>query len=126
MLHAYLARVFTHSSYWTADGQLKEFLQKAGFPQGDPLAPFWSCLVLWKLLHDLDPELRARAAQRLALGDSGDDGKGGLSRFFAYMDDNQHAPDLRDVHFIFDFFEAQGPALGLTLNRTKCKLLAFH
>jgi hypothetical protein len=86
--------------YQRDDGVWESLLQLDGFAQGDPLAPFYSCLALQRLLRALDGELRARALMR---------GQTYASFPVAYMDDTTLVAHLQDVAFIFDYIARYAP-----------------
>jgi hypothetical protein len=115
----------TRCYYRRPDGTLASFLQEEGFPQGDPLSPFWSCLVLALLFNPLNEALATRANDRLQRSIFGDDGRGTRSANMAYFDDSLLFPAYEDLSFILAFILQKGPALGIFLSIPKTKLLTL-
>ena len=109
--------------YRGADNAMHSFAIKEGFSQGCPFSPFFSALVLHRLLVKLDAQLLQRAETRLRHGFPGDDNKGGRTILKSYLDDGGVPAFLPDVKFIFDFIARYGPPKGLTLAADKCSIL---
>ncbi|MGH7974390.1 MAG: reverse transcriptase domain-containing protein [bacterium] len=109
--------------YQLPEGTWKYFLQIEGFPQGCPLSPFFSALVLHCILVELDQELRQRASDRKISGDLGDDGLGSVTDIFAFLDDTSSVIHYDDLLFMFRRFVELGAPLGCHLAQGKCTIL---
>jgi hypothetical protein len=109
--------------YKTPDGAQDRFLQHEGFPQGDPLATILSCLVLHRLLEQLNARLLQRAKTRLNSKQAGDDGLGSQSATSSFIDDTFAYLTYEDLAPFLQDFKELGPPLGIRLNRTKTKIL---
>ena len=112
-----------HCYFRTPDGTQDSFLQHEGFPQGDPLASILSCLVLHRLLEQLNIRARHRATQRLAAKDPGDDGIGSHAATSSFIDDTFTFLPYDDLLPFLKDFKELGPPLGIRLNRTKTLIL---
>ena len=62
------------------DGSWCRLLVEEGTSQGCQLSPLFASFVVARLLEPIDGLLRERAAARLANGDTGDDGQGGIQQ----------------------------------------------
>ncbi|MGH7955178.1 MAG: reverse transcriptase domain-containing protein, partial [Gloeomargaritales cyanobacterium] len=109
--------------YQLPEGTWDHFLQIEGFPQGCPLSPFFSALVLHCILEELDRELRQRASERLTSKDLGDDGLGGVTDIFAFLDDTSSVVPYDDLLYMFQRFVELGTSLGCHLAPGKCTIL---
>jgi hypothetical protein len=112
-----------HCYFRTPQGDQDFFLQNEGFPQGDPLASILSCLVLHRLLEQLNARAHTRAQLRLATKNPGDDGLGSQAATSSFIDDTFAYLTYEDLlPFILDFKELGAP-LGIRLNRSKTQIL---
>jgi hypothetical protein len=107
----------------TPEGALSSFLQAEGFPQGDPLASILACLVLHRLLEQLNTRALHRARLRLPAKIPGDDGKGSQAATSSFMDDTFAFLPYEDLALFIQEFKELGPPLGIRLNRSKTKIL---
>jgi hypothetical protein len=94
-----------------------------GANQGCPLSSTFAALVLHTVIAPIATALHQRAAARLASGDQGDDGLGGISDPMAYVDDKNICIYLPDVAFFFTEFCRRAPSKGLFLNSFKTRIL---
>lgn len=94
-----------------------------GFSQGCPASPVFAAIVLHDILSQIQPELNARAAQRKAYGDCGDDGLGSLGIIMAYVDDVNSILHHSDIKYFLDRFRELGGPLGAILNTEKTRIL---
>ena len=94
-----------------------------GFSQGCPASPVFAALVLNTIIRKIYPELEARARQRLANGDKGDDGLGGLAILMAYVDDVNSVIYHDDIEFFLRRFTELATPLGAVLNTDKTRIL---
>jgi hypothetical protein len=109
-----------HCYFHCPDGSIDCFLQEEGFPQGHPLAPALSCLVLLHLLFKpLNDSLTTRASSRVHHQDFGDDGRGSCMAVMAYLDDATLFPPYIDLPVILQFFYNKPPPLGIFLSLGK-------
>ena len=60
---------------------------EGGTSQGCPLSPLFTSFVVARLHKPIDRLLHEHAANRLAYGDTGDDGQGGISHLLSFVDD---------------------------------------
>ena len=72
---------------------------KEGVSQGCPLSPLFASFVVARLLEPIDSLLRKRAAARLASGDPGDEGFGGISHLLGYVEEISSCVYLSDLPF---------------------------
>ena len=107
----------------TPEGIWDYILQHEGFPQGDPLSPIFASLCLWSLQVDLQRKLDESALLRLQNGDPSDDGKGGTSSSFGYIDDSTILPVFDDIPTIFQHYIIEGPSHGCFLSKSKCQIV---
>ncbi|KAL7523591.1 hypothetical protein ACHAXR_000244, partial [Thalassiosira sp. AJA248-18] len=70
-----------------ADGSWRSLDMEEGSNQGCPLSSLFAALVVDWILKPIDLALRERAAARLLNNQPGDDGFGGISHIFGYVDD---------------------------------------
>jgi hypothetical protein len=84
-----------------SDGTYYFLLQTDGFDQGDPLAPFFSCLALKPLLRSLQHKLQQRSLNSQL-----------PSYFTGYIDDTTCISKLTNVYYIYNFIQQNGPPLG--------------
>ena len=94
------------------DGSWGFFLQKEGFAQGCPLAPLLSCLVLLRLVTNLQKELDACVH---------DPNMASFS--FSCIDDTAAPACLLDTGFTFRHLAMHGPEHGLHLSHEKNHML---
>ena len=104
------------------DGSWRRLSMKEGASQGCPLSPLFASFVVARLLAPLDSLLRARAAARLASGDEGDDGFGGIS-LLSYVDNISSCVYLPDLKFLCQELQSRGTRLGCFVNRFKTRIL---
>ena len=105
------------------DGSWRNLQMKEGVSQGCPLSPLFASFVVARLLAPIDQLLRARAAARLASGDPGDDGHGGISHLLSYVDDISTCVYLEDMQFLCETLKSQGASLGCFVNTSKTRIL---
>ena len=74
--------------------------------QGCPLSPLFASFVVARLLTPIDKLLRERAALRLASGDPGNDGYGGISHLLWYLDDISTCVYLPDLNFLCEILNS--------------------
>ncbi len=91
--------------------------------QGCPLSPLFASFVVTRLLAPIDALLRERAATRLASGDHGDDGYGGISHLLSYVDDISTCVYLPDLEFLCKTLRSNGASLGCFVNTSKTRIL---
>ena len=107
--------------YQKPDGSWGSFIQKEGYAQGCPLAPLLACLVLLRLLTDLQTELDQRA---INIPSPPSDLYPTLPSYtLAYMDDTEALIRLLDIAFVFQYIAEHGPDYGLHLSREKNHIL---
>jgi len=82
------------------DGTWRTLLMKEGVSQGCPLSCLFAFFVVARLLQPIDSLLRERAAARLASGDPGDDGFGGISHLLGFVNDISSCVFLPDLPFL--------------------------
>jgi hypothetical protein len=99
------------------DGSWRHLQMKEGVSQGCPLSPLFASFVVALLLAPIDKLLRKRAASRLASGDTGDDGHGGISHLLSYVDDISTCVYLDDLQFLCETLKSSGASLGCFVNR---------
>ena len=105
------------------DGSWRQFLMREGVSQGCPLSPLFASFVVANLIKPIDSLLRDRAAARLASGDPGDDGFGGISHLLGYVDDISSCVYLPDLPFLCDTLKTNGDKLGCFINPSKTRIL---
>eukprot|EP00956_Cyclotella_meneghiniana_P015018 scaffold22773_cov35-Cyclotella_meneghiniana.AAC.1 len=105
------------------DGTWATIAMEEGTNQGCPLSSTLAALVLHSILAPITQLLHQRAAERLAAGDPGDDGLGGVSNPLAYVDDKNSCVYLPDVLFFLEEFQRRAPFLGLYINTIKTRIL---
>ena len=96
---------------------------KEGVSQGCPLSPLFASFVVAQLLEPIDSLLRERAAARLASGDPGDDGFGGISHLLGYVDNISSCVYLSDLPFLCNTLNNIGASLGCFVNPSKTQIL---
>jgi hypothetical protein len=94
-----------------------------GFSQGCPASPVFAALVLHDILSKIQPELQARAEQRKANGDPGDDKFGSIGFSIGYVDDVNAMLHHLDVDFFLKRFVELGKPLGAILNTDKTRIM---
>ena len=105
------------------DGSWRHLQMKEGVSQGCPLSPLFASFVVARLLAPIDKLLRERAASRLASGDTGDDGHGGISHLLSYVDDISTCVYLDDLQFLCETLKSSGASLGCFVNTSKTRIL---
>ncbi len=96
---------------------------KEGVSQGCPLSPIFATLVLHQVLEPLAESLHQQAQLRLGNRHPGDDGFGGASHIFAYVDDISSTVPLEDISFFCTKLEKLGAPRGCFLNPSKTRIL---
>ena len=105
------------------DGSWRQLQMREGVSQGCPLSPLFASFVVARLLAPIDKLLKERAATRLASGDLGDDGHGGISHLLSYVDDISSCVYLPDLEFLCTTLKSQGALLGCFVNTSKTRIL---
>jgi hypothetical protein len=105
------------------DGTWRTLLMKEGVSQGCPLSPLFASFVVARLIEPIDSLLRKRAEARLASGDPGDDGFGGISHLLGYVDDISSCVYLPDLPFLCNTLKNIGASLGCFVNPSKTRIL---
>ena len=113
-----------NSWYFDENKQARYLLQEEGFPQGCPLSPLFSCIVLLALTTRLNKEQAQRALERKRNGDPHDDGKGGIAHTASIMDDTSICLPHCDLPWFLTRFKELGEPLGIILNHEKTKILS--
>ncbi|MGH7974153.1 MAG: hypothetical protein ACREBR_01410, partial [bacterium] len=80
-------------------------------------------MVLHCILAELDAELRSRAETRRNNGDDGDDGSGGITDLFAFLDDTSSVVTYDVLLCLFQRFVELGAPSGCLLAQGKYKIL---
>ena len=109
--------------YFDENKKAKHLIQEEGFPQGCPLSPLFSCLVLLALTTQLNKEQAKRAQQRKMSNNAYDDGMGGISHTASIMDDTSVCLPHCDLLWFLRRFEELGKPLGIILNKRKTTIL---
>ena len=94
-----------------------------GVNQGCPLSSTFAALVMNRVLQPLDTILRQRAHDRLTNGDKGDDGFGGITHLFAWVDDISATVPLVDIPTFLSTLDELGKQRGCFINPTKSRIL---
>ncbi len=94
-----------------------------GTSQGCPLSPFFASFVVARLLKPIDKPLRERAGARLATGDKGDDGQGGISHLLSFVDDILSCVFLPDFDLLCEQVRSRGASIGCFVNPHKTRVL---
>jgi hypothetical protein len=118
--YATLANTVHHK--WD-DGTWCTLLMKEGVSQGCPLSPLFASFVVARLLEPIDSLLRKQAAARLASGDPGDDGFGGISHLLGYVDNISSCVYLSDLTFLCNTLNNIGASLGCFVNPSITRIL---
>jgi hypothetical protein len=84
---------------------------KEGVSQGCPLLPLFASFDVTRLLQPIDSLLRKRAVVRLASGDPGDNGFGGISHLLGYVDDISSCVFLPDLPFLCNTLKTIGTSI---------------
>lgn len=81
----------------------RRLLMEEGTSQGCPLSPLFASFVVARLLKPIDGLLRERAANRLANGDTDDDGdgQGGISYLLSFVNVISSCIYLPDLHLLY-------------------------
>jgi hypothetical protein len=79
--------------------------------------------VVAHLLEPIDGLLCEHAATRLANGDTGDDGQGGISHLLSFVDDISSCVYLPDFHFLCEQVRTHGTSIGCFVNSHKTRVL---
>jgi hypothetical protein len=94
-----------------------------GVNQGCPLSSTFAALVMNRVLQPLDKLLRQRAHDRVKTGNLGDDGHGGITHLFAWVDDLSATVPHEDVRFFLDNLHKLGKPRGCHINPHKSRIL---
>jgi hypothetical protein len=92
---------------------------KEGASEGCPLSPLFASFVVARLLQPIDSLPKERAAARLASGDPGDDGFGGISHLLGFVDDISSCVFLPDLPFLCTTLKTLGASLGCYVTHQK-------
>ncbi len=84
-----------------------------------PTLPALRIFVVARLLEPIDKLLRQRASDRLASGDPGNDGFGGISHLLGYVDDISSCVYLHNLPFLCNTLKSLGASLGCFVNSSK-------
>ena len=112
-----------NSWYFNENKEPNHLKQDEGFPQGCPLSPLFSCLVLLALTNQINKEQAQRAATRKRSGDTGNDGRGGKAHTASIMDDTSVCLPHCDLPWFLHRFKELGEPLGIIMNHSKTKIL---
>ena len=107
---------------WKTD-EWKSISMKEGVNQGCPLSSTFASLVLNRILTPINNLLHQRAAERLRNGDPGDDGYGGITHLFAWVDDISCTVPHVDLKFLLDNIKTLGATRGCFINPEKSRIL---
>jgi hypothetical protein len=105
------------------DGSWRTLLMKEGVSQGCPLSPLFASFVVTRLLEPINKLLRQRASDRLASGNPGDDGLGGISHLLGYVDGISSCIYLHGLPFLCNTLKTLGASLGCFVNPSKTCIL---
>ena len=101
------------------DTSWKTISMKEGVNQGCPLSSTFAALILNRVLQPIDTLLRNRAQQRLHNGDPGDEGYGGISHLFAWVDDiSANIPHI-DITTFLTYLDTLGRERSCYINPGK-------
>ena len=109
--------------YFDENKNARYLTQEEGFPQGCPLSPLFSCLVLLALTNKLNKEQAKRAQLRKVSHDPHDDTMGGIGHTASIMDDTSVCLPHCDLLWFLQRFEELGKPLGIILNKNKTTIL---
>jgi len=101
----------------------KSIAMQEGVNQGCPLSSTFAALVMNRVLQPIDKLLRQRANERLKNGDPGDDGYGGITHLFAWVDDLSSTIPHIDIKFFLDHLKLAGQERGCFINPEKSRIL---
>ncbi|KAL7523878.1 LOW QUALITY PROTEIN: hypothetical protein ACHAWF_000718, partial [Thalassiosira exigua] len=93
-----------------------------GLAQGCPLSGIFAALVLNKIVKPIDEMLKEQAVARLANGDGGDDGHGGVTHFGGWVEDLSAGVLLEDGEFCCEEMEKSGRPRGGVFNTFKTRI----
>jgi hypothetical protein len=106
-----------------SNGTWCQLLMEEEVTQGCPLSPLFATFVVARLLEPINVLLHARAAERLASGNPGDDGYGGITHLLSYVDDISTCIYLPDLEFFCNTLKTNGTALRCFVNTAKTRIL---
>jgi hypothetical protein len=106
-----------------ADGSWSMIEMLEGTNQGCSLSSTLAALVLHHVIAPIAELLHQRAATRLAQGNPGDDGLGGVSIPMGYVDDKNICLYVEDVWFFLTEFKRCAQPCGMFLNTNKTRIL---
>ena len=110
--------------YKKLDGSWAHFKMTDGFPQGDALSSFLSCLTLHAVLSQLHKDLTIRAEQRIPIGRRTRSRPPTEPPMGAYIDDAAALVPPKDSNFAFERFDELGKPRGIHLNLDKSIILS--
>ena len=94
-----------------------------GTSQGCPLSPLFASFVVARLLEPIDKLLRECAGARLATGNKGNDGQGGISHLLSFVDDISSCVYLPDFDLLCEQVRSRGASIGCFVNPHKTRVL---
>jgi hypothetical protein len=105
------------------NGTWRQLLMLEGISQGCPLSPLFTSFVVAHLLEPITKLLRDRAAARLASGNTGDNGYGGISHLLSYIDDISTCVYLPNLAFLCNTLKTHSTSLDCFVNMSKTRIL---
>jgi hypothetical protein len=91
------------------DGSWRCLIMDEGTSQGCPLSPLFASFVVARLLKPIDKLLRERTGARLATGNKGNDGQGGISHLLSFVDDISSCVYLPDFDLLCEQIHSAPP-----------------
>jgi hypothetical protein len=104
-------------------GSWRCLLMEEGTSQGCPLSPLFASFVVARLIKLIDGLLCECAATCLTIGDTGNDGQGGISHLLSFVDDISSCVYLPDFQFLCEQVRSHGPSIGCFVNPHKTRVL---
>jgi hypothetical protein len=105
------------------DRSWRRILMEEGTSQGCLLSPLFASFVVARLLKPIDGLLCERAVARLANGDTGDDGQGGISHLLSFVDDISSCIYLPEFQFLCEQVRTRGASIRCFVNSHKTRTL---